>query len=71
MLKLGYWLMIVAGSLIGGYAAYFLIRLIVTAPGIGTFFKVVILIGAVGLIITIIGLILERKKEGKNVSSDD
>ncbi len=71
MLKLGYWLMIVAGSLIGGYAAYFLIRLIVTAPGIGTFFKVVILIGAAGLIITIIGLILERKKEGKNVSSDD
>jgi len=71
MLKLGYWLMIVAGSLIGGYAAYFLIRLIVTAPGIGTFFKVVILIGAVGLIITIIGLIMERKKEGKNVSSDD
>ncbi len=71
MMKLGYWLMIVAGSLIGGYAAYFLIRLIVTAPGIGTFFKVVILIGAAGLIITIIGLILERKKEGKNVSSDD
>ncbi len=71
MLKLGYWLMIVAGSLIGGYAAYFLIHLIVTAPGIGTFFKVVILIGAAGLIITIIGLILERKKEGKNVSSDD
>ena len=71
MLKLGYWLMIVAGSLIGGYAAYFLIRLIVTAPGLGTFFKVVILIGAAGLIITIIGMILERKKEGKNVSSDD
>jgi len=71
MMKLGYWLMIVAGSLIGGYAAYFLIRLIVAAPGIGTFFKVVILIGAAGLIITIIGLILERKKEGQNVSSDD
>ena len=71
MLKLGYWLMIVAGSLIGGYAAYFLVHLIVNAPGIGTFFKVVILLGAAGLIITIIGLILERKKEGKNVSSDD
>jgi hypothetical protein len=41
------------------------------ALGIGTFFKVVILIGAAGLIITIIGLVLERKKEGKNVSSDD
>lgn len=71
MLKLGYWLMIVAGSLIGGYAAYFLICLIVTAPGIGTFFKVVILIGAAGLIITITGLVIERKKEGKNVSRDD
>ncbi len=71
MLKLGYWLMIVAGTLLGGYAAYFLICLIVTAPGIGTFFKVVILIGAAGLIITIIGMILERRKEGNNVSSDD
>jgi len=71
MLKLGYWLMIVAGTLLGGYVAYFLVHLILTAPGIGTFFKVVILIGAAGLIITIIGLVLERKKEGNNVSSDD
>jgi|LZCG01.1.fsa_nt_gb uncharacterized membrane protein len=71
MLKIGYWLMIAAGSLIGGYAAYSLIRLIITAPGIGTFFKVVILIGVAGLIITIIGLILERRKEGNDASSDD
>lgn len=56
MLKFGYWLMMTAGALLGGYIAYFLIRLLITAPGIGTFFKVVILIGAVGLIITIIGL---------------
>ena len=71
MLKIGYWLMIAAGSLIGGYAAYSLIRLIITAPGIWTFFKVVILIGVAGLIITIIGLILERRKEGSDASSDD
>ena len=71
MLKLGYWLMIIAGSLLGGYIAYFLIRLLIVAPGIGTFFKVVILIGAVGLIITIIGLVLERKKEGNDVSRDN
>jgi len=71
MLKLGYWLMIVAGSLLGGYVGYFLIRLLITAPGIGIFFKVVILIGAAGLIIVVLGLILERKKEGNDVSGDD
>jgi hypothetical protein len=71
MLKLGYWLMIVAGSLLGGYVAYLLIRLLVTAPGIGVFFKVVILIGAAGLIIVVLGLILERRKEGNDASGDD
>jgi len=32
---------------------------------------VVILIGAAGLIIVVLGLILERKKEGNDASGDD
>ena len=50
MLKLGYFLMIVAGVLFGGYAAYLIVSTVVTAPGLGVFFKVVILVGAVGLL---------------------
>ncbi len=71
MLKIGYWLMVTAGALLAGYVAYFLIRLLVTAPGIGIFFKVVILVGAAGLILTIAGLIWERRKEEKDATGDD
>jgi len=63
VLRLGYWLMIVAGSLLGGSAAYFVIRTIATAPGLSTFFKVVILVGTAGLLITLVGLVIERRRE--------
>jgi len=71
VLKIGYWLMMTAGALLAGYVAYFLIRLLVTAPGIGIFFKVVILVGASGLILTIAGLVWERRKEEKDATGDD
>ncbi len=71
MLKLGYFLMIIAGSLLGGYIAYQVIRLIVLAPGIGIFFKVVILIGIAGLVLILIGLIREKRKEEKDAAGDD
>ena len=70
MLKLGYFLMIAAGVLLGGYAAYWVVRLVVTAPGLGLFFKVVILVGATGLLITIVGLIIERRREKDDYSDD-
>jgi len=63
--------MILAGVLLGGYVSYSLIRAIITAPGIGNFFKVVILVGTAGLITTIIGLIRERRKEGHDASDND
>jgi len=63
--------MILAGVLLGGYVSYFLVRAIITAPGIGSFFKVVILVGMSGLITTIIGLIRERRKEGHDASDND
>ncbi len=63
VLRLGYWLMIIAGSLLGGYAAYFVVRTIATAPGLSTFFKVVILTGAAGLLLTLIGLIIDRRRD--------
>jgi len=70
MLKLGYFLMIVAGVLFGGYAAYLIVSTVVTAPGLGVFFKVVILVGAVGLLITVVGLIIERRRDKDDYSDD-
>jgi len=71
MLKLGYWLMTVAGALLGGYVAYLLIYALVTTAGLHPFFKALILIGVAGVLITIIGLIRERRKEGKDADSND
>jgi len=70
MLRLGYWLMIAAGALLGGYAAYSLVRAIAAASGINLFIKVVILVGAAGLLITIVGLIIERRREKDDYSDD-
>lgn len=70
MLKLGYFLMIVAGVLLGGYAAYLVIRTVVMSPGFGLFFKVVILVGAAGLLITVVGLIIERRRDKDDYSDD-
>jgi len=71
MLRLGYWLIVTSGGLLAGYAAYFMIRLLVMAPGIAIFFKVVILLGAAGLILTIVGLIWERRKEETDATGDN
>jgi len=59
MLKLGYFLMIAAGVLLGGYAAYLVIRTVAMAPGLGLFFK-----------ITIVGLIIERRRDKDDYSDD-
>ena len=70
MLRLGYLLMVTAGTLLGGYVAHLIVRTVATAPGLGIFFKVVILIGATGLLITVIGLIIERRREKDDYSDD-
>jgi len=71
LLRIGAWLMSAAGLLIAGYAVYWLVRLLVFAPGISVFFKVAILVGGIGLLITLVGLIMERRKEAEDASSDD
>ncbi len=72
MLKIGYGLMMAAAAtLLGGYVAYLTVRLIVGTPGIALFFKVVILIGAAGLLTTLVGLVLERRKERADDLRDD
>ncbi len=70
MLRLGYLLMSLSVVLLSGYAAYFVIRTIVTARVLNPFFKVVILAGIAGFIVTIVGLIIERRRDNDNHSND-
>ena len=62
--------MIAAGVLLGGYAASLVTRTVAMAPGLGLFFKVVILVGAAGLLITIVGLIIERRRDKDDYSDN-
>ena len=70
MLKIGCWLLGVAGILLGGYMAYAFVRLIVMAPKLQIFFKVVILLGVFGLALVLISLAWERRKEKRDDSND-
>lgn len=63
MLKLGYGLMMLAGAGLVGYAGYHVVRALVTAPGIPSFFKGLILLAGLGVIVTLIGLVRERRRE--------
>ena len=68
MLKIGYALMMLAGACAVGFVGYYVIRVLVTAPGIHPFFKVVILLAGVGVILVLIGLVRERRKEDKDAA---
>ena len=70
MLKIGCWLLGGVGILLGGYATYAFIRLIVLAPELQVFFKVIILVGVFGLALILIGLAWERRKEKRDDSGD-
>ncbi len=71
MLKVGYTIILITGTLLLGYLAYSLVRVLVLARGIGPFFKGVILLGGVGILITLAGLVLERRKERADDHRDD
>jgi hypothetical protein len=70
MLKIGCWLLGVAGILLGGYATYAFIRLIVAAPELHIFFKVIILLGVFGLALVLMSLAWERRKEKRDDPND-
>jgi hypothetical protein len=71
MLKIGYGLTLLAGGLLVGYLGYLLVRFLLAAQFIGPFFKAVILLGALGVLMTLAGLIRERRKESKDADDDD
>jgi len=71
MLKIGYALMLAAGAGLVGFALYHAVSLLISAPDIGLFFKVLILVAGVGIGLTLIGLVIEKRKDGEHVASDD
>jgi len=71
MLRLGYAVMLVAVAAVVGYGAFHVIRAIVVSPHIGLFFKILIPVATVGVLLTIAGLICERVKEERNAHHDD
>jgi F0F1-type ATP synthase membrane subunit c/vacuolar-type H+-ATPase subunit K len=71
VLKIGYGLMMLAGACLVGYAGYHVIRALVASPAIPAFFKGLILLAGLGVIVTLIGLVRERRREEKDAPIDD
>jgi len=71
ILKVGYTLMLGAGVLLLGYGGYSLAKLLWRLPGIPPFLRWVVLVGAAGFILTLVGLIWERVKEVRGAGDHD
>ena len=71
MLRIGYGMMMLAGACLVAYAGYHAVGALVASPAIPTFFKGLILLAALGVIVTLIGLLCERRREEKDDPIDD
>ncbi|MBU0595388.1 hypothetical protein KJ567_01725 [Candidatus Bipolaricaulota bacterium] len=71
MLRIGYALMMLAGACAAGFVGYHVLRVLVTAPGIHPFFKAVILLAGLGVILVLLGLVRERRREERDAPIDD
>lgn len=71
MLRAGYGLMMLAGVCLIGYVGYRAVLTLVATPVIPAFFKGLILVAALGVIVTLIGLIRERRREESDDPIDD
>jgi hypothetical protein len=63
--------MLAAGAGLVGFALYHAVSLLILADGISLFFKVLILVAGAGIVLTLVGLIIEKRKDGEHVPSDD
>ena len=71
MLRIGYALILVAGAGLIGFVGYHAVSFLILAPGINPFFKALILCAGAGVILALIGLVIEKRKEDKHVPSND
>ena len=71
MLKVGYVLMLVAGAVLVGFVLFQAVSWLILTAEISLFFKVLSLVGGLGIVLTLVGLIIEKRKDGENVPCDD
>lgn len=71
MLKIGYVLILIAGAGLVGFLGYRFVLFLIQSPGIHPFFTALILCAGVGVILTLAGLVMEKRKEDKHASGDD
>jgi len=69
--RAGYGLIMIAGAGLIGYAGYHAARLLIASSEIGLFFKGLILVVCLGLVLALAGLIWERRKEERHADRDD
>jgi hypothetical protein len=63
--------MMLAGAALVGFGAYHAIRLLIVSTAIGLFFKVLIPVGGVGILLTLAGLIREKVREDRDADRDE
>jgi len=71
MLKIGYALILIAGAGLVGFLGYHAVLFLIQSSGVHLLFKILILCAGVGVILTLVGLVIEKRREDKHVSSDD
>jgi hypothetical protein len=71
MLKIGYALMLAAGGGLVGYAGYQAIVALIRVPGVHPVIKALVLCAGAGVILTLIGLVIEKRKEDRHETGDD
>jgi len=71
MLKIGYGLILVAGIGLIGFAGYHAVLALIHAPNLNLFFKVLILCAGVGVGLTLVGLVIEKRKENDHAPRND
>lgn len=71
MLKMGIALMLTAGGGLLGYAAYRVIMALLRVPGVPVWIKALILCVFAGILLTLIGLAIEKRREDKHAVGDD
>ena len=68
MLKTGYVLMMLAGAGAIGFVGHHVVRLVVVSAAIHPFFKAVILLAGLGVLLAVAGLIRERRREDRDAT---
>jgi|GEM_PF-1055181 len=71
MLKTGYMLLILACLGMVGYGGYHAIAALLAAPGISLVAKVLILCAGLGVILILIGLWIEKRREAAHAARDN